>query len=270
MGCVQYGSAGRPFVVPDTTFQPQVMLPQQYVKWLSTQPPSILSAEAARTQRNGVKYLPTNLDPKSTLLFIDKIIGQSLSQNLDLIQPDMHDEIRHSVTEEMGVDNASWHEVDLAAALTVVIDKTTNRLLFGLPLCRNSVYLRILRAFIIFMGASTLLVGQLPPWGLRPVVGVILSIPTFIFKKISLSYVRPLVQARLQAMDKLDSGQVPQKGGERHDFVTQSIKSVKKFKNEIKGDTSAYLAEQFLILVRRLITPPYFTLIMFDQLTLNG
>ncbi|KAL2126381.1 hypothetical protein VTI74DRAFT_1020 [Chaetomium olivicolor] len=203
------------------------MLPQRYVRWLSTQAPSILSAEAARTQRNGVKYLPTNLDPKSTLLFIDKIIGQSLSKNLDLIQPDMHDEIRHSVSEEM--------------------DKTANRVLFGLPLCRNTVYLGILRVFIILMGASTLLVGQLPPWGLRFIVGVLLSIPIWVFKKLCLAYVRPLVHERLQAMDKHGGSQGLQKEG-AHDFVTQSIKSVKKFKNEIHGEASSYLAEQFLIL----------------------
>ena len=234
-------------MVPDTTFQPQVMLPQKHVKWLSTQPDSILSAEAARHERNGVGYLPTNLDPKSSLLFIDKIIGQSLSQSLDLIQPDMYDEIRHSVDNTMGTDVASWREIDLSEAMANIIDRTSNRVLFGLSLCRNEAYLRILRRFNICMGASTLLIGQLPPWFLRPIAGVLLSIPTLIFKKLSVSYVQPLVKERMRIVNEEKGDQGSSRNS--HDFVTQSVKSVKKFKNSIAGDVTSYLAEQFLILV---------------------
>src|SRR5215469_18644012 len=206
------------------------MLPQKHVKWLSMQPKSVLSSEAVRIERNGVKYLPTNLDPKSTLLFIDKIIGQSLSQGLDLIQPDMYDEIRYTVDSTLGTDVCSWRDIDLSQAILTIIDGTGNRVLFGLSLCRNVTYLRILRLFIIFMGASTLLIGQLPPWSLRPVAGTLLSIPTLIFKKLSVSYVQPLVKERMQSVNDAndDQGSSSRKS---HDFVTQSIKSVTKFRN---------------------------------------
>ena len=226
------------------------MLPQKHVKWLSSQPESVLSLEAVRHERNGVGYLPTSLDPKSTLLFIDKIIGQSLSQSLDLIQPDMFDEIRHVVDITLGTDAGAWREVNLNEVLSRIIEGTGNRVLFGLSLCRNATYLLLLRVFIIFMGISTLVIGQLPPWFLRPVVGVSLSVPTFIFKKLCMSYVRPVVKRRLQTVQ--DAGDEKGVGSEAksQDFVTQSIKSVKKFKNSIEGDVSTYLTEQFLILVR--------------------
>jgi hypothetical protein len=223
------------------------MLPQKHVKWLSTQSESVLSSEAVRIERNGINYLPTKSDPKSSLLFIDKIIGQSLSQSLDLIQPDMYDEIRHTVDSTMGMDVASWREIDLSEAMSTIINKTTNRVLFGLSLCRNEAYLRILRPFIICMGASTLLIGQLPPRFLRPVAGVLLSIPTLIFKKLSVSYVRPLVKERMQSVD--DDKENQGSSRKSYDFVTQSVKSVKKLKISIAGDMTTYLAEQFLILV---------------------
>lgn len=223
------------------------MLPQIHIKWLSTQPESVLSSEAVRIERNGINYLPTKCDPKSSLLFIDKIIGQSLSQRLDLIQPDMYDEIRHTVDSTMGMEFASWREIDLSQAMSTIIDETVNRVLFGLSLSRNETYLRILRFFIICMGASTLLIGQLPPWFLRPVAGVLLSIPTLIFKNLSVSYVRPLVKERMQSVNdnKEDQGS----SRKSHDFVTQSVQSVKKFNIAIAGDASTYLAEQLLILV---------------------
>ncbi|KAB5557998.1 cytochrome P450 [Coniochaeta sp. 2T2.1] len=244
----EYGSIHRPYVVPDTTLQELVMLPQKHVKWLSSQPESVLSLEAVRHERNGVKYLPTSLDPKSTLLFIDKIIGQSLSQSLDLIQSDMYDEIRHVVDATLGIDGSTWREVNLNEALSRIIEGTGNRVLFGLSLCRNATYLLLLRVFIISMGISTLVIGQLPPWVLRPVVGVSLSVPTFIFKKLCMSYVQPLVKRRLQTVQDSASEKEVGSEGKSQDFVTQSIKSVKKFKNSIEGDVSTYLTEQFLIL----------------------
>ena len=223
------------------------MLPQKHVKWLSRQAESILSSEAVRIERNGINYLPIKSDLKSSILFIDKIIGQSLSQSLDLIQPDMYDEIRHTVDSTMGMDITSWREIDLSEAISNIIDRTGNRVLFGLPLCRNEAYLRILRSLIICLAASTLLVGQLPPWFLRPVAGVLLSIPTLIFKKLSVSYVKPLVEERMQRVnvDKEDQGS----SRASHDFLTQSVKSVKKFKISVQGDMATYLAEQFLFLV---------------------
>lgn len=241
------------------------MLPQKHVKWLSVQPESVLSLEAVRTERNGVKYLPTSLDPKSTLLFIDKIIGQSLSQGLDLIQEDMYDEIRHVVDATLGTSGnhdaagTAWHEINLNQALSTIIQGTGNRVLFGLSLCRNTTYLRILRLFIIFMGASTLIIGQLPRWVLRPMVGVPLSVPTRILKKLCVSYIRPLVQGSIMMQTARDMGRAPDdpvcSETKPQDFVTQSVQSVKKFKNSIKGDLSTYLAEQFLILVRRFHHP---------------
>lgn len=211
------------------------------------QPEGILSTEAVRIERNGVKYLPTNSDPKSSLLFIDKIIGQSLSQNLDLAQPALYDEIQHTVDSAMGTDIASWREINLSETMSTIIDRTGNRILFGPALCRNKAYLHILRSFIICMGASTLLIGQLPPWFLRPIAGVLLSIPTFIFKKLSMSYVQPLVKERMNSANEDEDNQGVSRMS--HDFLTQSVKSVKKFKISITGDMSTYLAEQFLILV---------------------
>ena len=221
----------------------------------------------SRQDREKWREVPTDQPgPQIILLFIDKIIGQSLSQGLDLIQPDMYDEIRYTVDSTLGTDVCSWREIDLSQAILTIIDGTGNRVLFGLSLCRNVTYLRILRLFIIFMGASTLLIGQLPPWSLRPVAGTLLSIPTLIFKKLSVSYVQPLVKERMQSVNDAndDQGSSSRKS---HDFVTQSIKSVTKFRNSIEGDVSTYLAEQFLILVRQdrvLIMPKNKVLIAGD------
>ncbi|WEW56960.1 hypothetical protein PRK78_002419 [Emydomyces testavorans] len=222
------------------------MLPQKYVKWLATQSETILSSVAVRIERNGIHYLPTTADPKSSVQFIDKVIGQALSRNLDVVHPDMYDEIRHVVDEVMGTDVSSWHEINLSETMSTIVDRASTRVLFGLTLCRNGLYLRILRFYIIFMGASTLLIGQLPPWFLRPLVGVLLMIPTAIFKKLMASYIQPSVEERIQNVGENlpDENCSPM----ACDFVTQSVQCVKKFRLSIMGDVSTYLTEQFLFL----------------------
>ncbi|PGH13919.1 hypothetical protein AJ79_03334 [Helicocarpus griseus UAMH5409] len=234
---------GRPYVVPDTAFQGQVMLPtQQLARWLSTQPESVLSSDAVRRERNGIDYLPAKADFRSSVQFMDKIVNQSLSRNLDLIQPEMYEEIRDAVDETMGMDNASWQEINLSQTMSVIISRTCTRVLFGLSLSRNHVYLCILRLFLIFMGASSLVIGQMPPWIIRPVIGVLLHIPTAVLKNLAGSYIRPFIEERFQ------TGESDKQDQEEKSFVAQSVQSADKSKLQFSGCITDYLVNQFLFL----------------------
>lgn len=223
------------------------MLPQKDIRWLLNQPESILSTEAVRRQRNGIKYLPTGLDPKTTLLFIDKIIGRSLSQNLDHVIPSIYEEVKYSVDEILGTDTISTTEIDLSSAMAAITNRVTSRVVFGLPICRDRIYLLVVRLFVVLMGISTLVIGQLPPWSLRPVVGSFLTIPTFFMKRVVLFYVEPLVRERMVSPDHIH--QQEKSSNAPQDFITQSLRSVKAQRVSIHGDMSVFLSEQLLILV---------------------
>lgn len=109
-------------------------------------------------------YLNLGADHMDTMAVIGKIINPCLQLKLNGIQIYTLDEICASVDDTMGLDEESWHEINLYEALQTIVDRTHCRSFFGLPLCRNKSYLFKIRRFVSCMDNGTLVVGQLPVW----------------------------------------------------------------------------------------------------------
>ena len=240
----QFSRVGKPFVIPDASFQPQVFLPHEHIKWLTEQPDSTLSRWAVRGERNAINYLSIDVDQPSTIAFIDRIVGQCLSRKLDRIQPDVCQGVREGVDDLMGLDDKSWREVNLQETLSRIVDRTVTAAFFGPHLCRDQKYLSALNRYILFMGVGTLLVGQLPRFVLRPLVASLLNIPIRHYKAKVFTFLVSLIQERMRKFEE--------KGGdcdESNDFVTQGIKIIMRSKDHTYINNPQYLAEQFLLLV---------------------
>ncbi|KAF8961742.1 cytochrome P450 [Flammula alnicola] len=99
------------------------------------------------------------------------VIGSTMTRNLVARFDDVYDEIAcacedviHDRTKE---DSAEWVSVPVFDAVIRIIARTGNRLFVGLPLCRNSEYLRLSRnwAIDVFIGAFFI---NFMPWILKP------------------------------------------------------------------------------------------------------
>ena len=246
---LQYSKHGQTYAVPDPSFQPQVMLPQEHISWLIRQPDSTLSQWAVRKERNAITYLAISDNYKDTMHLIDKIINPYLQRKLNRIQANVFDEIRASVDDTMGLDEDSWHEVNLHETLQTIIDRTGSRAFFGLPLCRNKDYLFYVRRFVLCMGAGTLIVGQLPKWFFRPFAASLINIPLRHYKAKALKYLVPLVTKRVRDFEQRAS--VESEDYESEDFATQTIKVLASSKDGTFNKAPEYLAEQFLSVVSR-------------------
>lgn len=66
--------------MPDHSFRPQIMLPQEHIGWIAKQTDEVLSIWKFRDLRNGLKYRSIANDPKSTLAFTEKIIHRCLTR----------------------------------------------------------------------------------------------------------------------------------------------------------------------------------------------
>lgn len=242
---LQFSRKGRPFFVPDMSFKAQVLLPQEHIKWLTTQPESILSVYKVRDERHAFKYLSNSIEHNVTIKFLDNIVGRCLTKSLHRIQADMHDEIRASVDDTMGLDD-EWHEVNLQQTMKTVADRTGSRALFGLPLCRDQTFLRNMDRFIVLMGLGMVVVGQ-TPWFIRPFIGAMVNLPLRIYKARILRILVPLVKARMQEYElRKHSGSLKD---ESNDFATQAVKVTMERKDRSVFDDPDILAEQFLLLV---------------------
>lgn len=75
----------------------------------------------------------------------------------------------------MGLDE-EWQTVNLQQTTKMVANRTGNRALFGLTLCRDQGYLHNLDRFNVLMGLSVVLVGQIP-WLPRQFIGAMVNLP---------------------------------------------------------------------------------------------
>ncbi len=243
----QYGKNGQPFVMPDSSLQSQVILPQEHISWLIRQSDGVLSQSQVRKERNAIAYLSIGVDYKSTMALIDKIINPCLQRKLNRVQANVFDEIRASVDDTFGLDENSWHELRLHESLQTIINRTGTRAFFGLPLCRNHDYLYSLKRFILAMGAGTLIVGQFPLWLVRPLAASIINIPLRYYKAKILKTLLPIFTERMQYIQRHEAGHTLE--DEPGDFATLIIKSVASTKDGIYNRGLDYLAEQNVLLV---------------------
>ena len=128
------------------------MLPREYIKWLTTQSDAVLSVWPVRTKRRALGAMMSTVDHKSTIAFMDTIVGRFLTHNLDNVQADVSGEMSASIDSAMGLGERDWHEVNLTQTFKDIGDKTGVRALFGLTLCRDQHFLRVLRHYTTLMG----------------------------------------------------------------------------------------------------------------------
>ena len=233
--------------MPDASTHPLVMLPQSHLDWLTTQPESVLSHWAVREQRHGIKYLSLAVETRSTGSFIEKVAASCLSRNLDAIQADLYDEIRETADSTMGLNENEWVELNLRGTLATIVSRSVNRALFGLPLCRDKKWLGCLGRFSMFTGIGVLVVGQLPPWIIKPFSGILLNIPIWYYRQKALKILQPEIEERIRCFDENAS----QDQQQAEDFISRAIRA--NFKNKEPAFISRapkYLSEQFLLLVR--------------------
>lgn len=221
------------------------MLPHEYIKWLTTQPEAILSVWPVRTERRALGAMMSTVDHKETVAFIDKIVGRFLTPNLDNVQADVSDEMGASIDSAMGLDEDTWHEVNLMQTFKNIGDRTGVRALFGLVLCRDQHFLRVLTRYKTLMGIGVLLSGHLPPI-IRPVGGLLLNLPFRIYKARVKKALTPVIEERMQKV-KCEQDDATLEN-ESQDFLTQSVKVIMKDKGTAHRSAD-YVADQFLVLV---------------------
>ena len=112
----KFNVAGIPFLLPTTGFEPQVMLPQEWIKWVVDQPEEILSSRQVQGERLGLNYILPALDITSDVAIIEAI-RVHLTRNVGKVQADLVDELRQSVDKVLGMNTEEWSEVNVHSAM---------------------------------------------------------------------------------------------------------------------------------------------------------
>ena len=245
-GLMQYSRNGQPFVIPDAGMWPHVILPQEHLSWVMEQPNDVLSSRAVIDKRMAFKYLIPTFDIHEDL-FLTDVIRRDLTRNLGKTQAALFDEMRQSVDATFGQDQATWREVGLLPVMRTILFRSSNRVLLGPHLCRNEEYQKSSESFSTWLGASALLIGQLVPWFISPVLGYLTAIPVYIYRNKAFKHLIPLIKERMDNIKRkiLDPQLVYE---EPNDLVTWYVNAV--LGSEITNQsTPQALANRILFLV---------------------
>ncbi|KAI4247128.1 MAG: hypothetical protein L6R42_009709 [Xanthoria sp. 1 TBL-2021] len=220
------------------------MLPPEHIKWFSNQSDSTLSSTEIRNERHAVRYLHIGVEFDTTVFFLERFIGESLTKNLDKLQEPMIEEIRRNTTEIFGTDDSEWKTLDVYSSMQDIILPAMSRVFFGLPLGRDPKLLLSFRRYVLAMGVGTLVIGQLPR-AFKGMLVPIFNLPLRYYRWKTMKTLIPMVERELQAQKpsiKIEGRE------EKYDLISQSARISAKLGSIRDIADSGMLAEWILLL----------------------
>ncbi|OQE14847.1 hypothetical protein PENFLA_c035G06272 [Penicillium flavigenum] len=218
-GYRKFNAKGLPFIIPDSTFIPLVVTPPEHVKWLIGKPDHILTQRNVIRELLGLKYLLPDLHHGLDVAFTD-VVRRHMTREFGKFQEALYDELHQAIDETLGLDHSSQRQVCLAKAMETILQRSIDRVVFGLPLCRDNGYVRSWRKFNNSLALMGVILGLIVPWFLRPFLGWFFRIPVEFWRRRSLKYLTPIFQERSKQMEEQKRKGIPIGSDMPDDFIT--------------------------------------------------
>ncbi|CZR56230.1 related to cycloheximide-inducible protein CIP70 (cytochrome P450 family) [Phialocephala subalpina] len=160
-GYHKYSKKNTPFVLPNITTGPEVILPMSQMEWLLSQPDNVISQN--EVNRAFLQADHTMLHPKVIPDHVhDDVIKKELTKLLGDYMGDVQEEIDFAFRREWGVDTKEWKEVGAYESMLNVVARVSNRVLVGFPLCRNEEYLENSKNFARLVVVQAVFISFIP------------------------------------------------------------------------------------------------------------
>ena len=216
------------------------MVPPEHVKWFCEQPPAVMSSKTIREERHASRYLHMGVEFESTEFFLERIMRDSLTKNLTMIQEPMYDETQKAVDAEFGTATADWRTVKIFPSLQQVMLRAMCRVFFAKELCRDRDFMVAYSRYILAMSIGTMAIGQLPRF-LKSMVVPAFNVPLRYYRAKTLKILLPAVEQRLA---------LPDSDKDPYDFISQCAKVSQRISLTKTAPEPAQLAEWIMLLVR--------------------
>lgn len=194
----QHNTKGKSFVLLDTAYRPQVIVPKEQMRWLTGQPDDVLSQRAVILAKFGVKYLSPPI--KQQLNHdIALAVRRDVTRNLGRTQATVFRAMRERVDSIMGMDEISWRAVNLVDVLRPAIASATNCIFFGDALRQNEKFVHPMDSYAMLLGLGGVVIGQMVPFFLAPILGPMAAFFFRQYRKRFLKHLVPVVQERMDS-----------------------------------------------------------------------
>ncbi|KAL1850214.1 hypothetical protein Daus18300_013014 [Diaporthe australafricana] len=165
----KFSKIGLPVLVPTLGIRKDVFLPHSSIKWLLSQPSSVLGMWEAF---NEMFQLGHSLGHEKYMLdtWAVDVARHVLTKDLDTFIEPVREEMQLAVDELLRADTENWQTVDLLDTMRMIINRVGSRFVVGKSLCRDEGYLSAavtsLESIVVNAGVT----GFMPPF-LRPLFG---------------------------------------------------------------------------------------------------
>lgn len=164
--------------------------------WLIEQPDNVLSKSAFHYDSLEGDYCFTTpqilRDP-----YHEHVIHKYLPRRVASMVPDMWEEVQVAMDQTWGMDTKSWKEIGVWKNMMRIIPTITNRMMLGLPICRNEDFLKDTGKFAMDVISCASLYLRLTPHFLKPVFGPLVTIPNNRHWRNTTKYTLPIINERL-------------------------------------------------------------------------
>ncbi|KKZ61388.1 hypothetical protein EMCG_03994 [[Emmonsia] crescens] len=192
-----YLKNGQPCLVPGLGLRTEILLPNNTLRWLVTQPENVLSMQVAFRELDQIDWAADHhkyvTDP-----WLTPILNRDVNRNFDRYLGPLGEEMRNAVERRIPNKNG-WTEIPLWDTLKLLIAQGSSQVTVGEPLCRDEEYLRAASSFVDLFVTNAGLVPFVPV-PLRPILCPILYLPlrlkTWKLERI----LKPMIKERLECL----------------------------------------------------------------------
>ena len=193
---IQYGKQHKSYIIAYYSTKPGIIVPRSQTRWLIDQPDHALSAHRYHHDILEGEYAFTSPrvvgDP-----YHEAVIHKYLPRRLGAQVPKMWEEISSAIDDVWGVDTTQWKEIGVLDTLMQIIPRGVNRMLVGLPLCRNQDYISNMTKFAQACIMTSQFYLRYNPHWLQPVLGPLVTIPNNPYWRNTTKYTLPVIRERL-------------------------------------------------------------------------
>ncbi|KAF8721159.1 hypothetical protein AX14_010511 [Amanita brunnescens Koide BX004] len=121
------------------------------------------------------------------------LVRSPLTRNIEVRFPDVRDEIIAAFSDHIPAKNDEWIKVTAYSTIMDIVCRASNRMLVGLPLCRDPDYLELNKQFTIDLVKASYILNIVPPI-LKPFVKPFLNVKQGV--KRGMRHLGPIVKER--------------------------------------------------------------------------
>ena len=177
------------------------MIPRSQTAWLLDLPDHLVSTKEAHRDILHNEFQFFQLDDQ----FPIRTIHKNLARNLAGLIPGVEEEIKHAIDAVFGLDTENWKSINLWDAWLGIIPQVTNRVLVGMPTCRNKEFLDGQVRFADNIVTNSFILNMFPKV-LHPIVARLVTVTNWRNWRKSHKVVKPVIEQLLHDMARKAAG----------------------------------------------------------------